>query len=119
MIRRPPRSTLFPYTTLFRSRRGLELLLVQEGRADGAVLLPQEIAGLADLRPRRALDREDLLPHLDDLRVDLVGLVARREVPFVFLVALRDERGGLAGQADRLLVHGPGLPARGDGRRML
>src|SRR3712207_7816268 len=24
MIRRPPRSTLFPYTTLFRSRPGLE-----------------------------------------------------------------------------------------------
>src|SRR2546422_7193050 len=24
MIRRPPRSTLFPYTTLFRSRGGLE-----------------------------------------------------------------------------------------------
>src|SRR3712207_8215668 len=24
MIRRPPRSTLFPYTTLFRSRRDLE-----------------------------------------------------------------------------------------------
>src|SRR5258708_32838489 len=24
MIRRPPRSTLFPYTTLFRSNRGLE-----------------------------------------------------------------------------------------------
>src|SRR2546426_3294781 len=24
MIRRPPRSTLFPYTTLFRSRRGIE-----------------------------------------------------------------------------------------------
>src|SRR2546422_1719044 len=27
MIRRPPRSTLFPYTTLFRSDRGVELLL--------------------------------------------------------------------------------------------
>src|SRR2546422_8340149 len=25
MIRRPPRSTLFPYTTLFRSRRGVAL----------------------------------------------------------------------------------------------
>src|SRR2546430_7572173 len=25
MIRRPPRSTLFPYTTLFRSRRSAEL----------------------------------------------------------------------------------------------
>src|SRR2546429_5160264 len=24
MIRRPPRSTLFPYTTLFRSRNGIE-----------------------------------------------------------------------------------------------
>src|SRR5436305_10459269 len=28
MIRRPPRSTLFPYTTLFRSLRGGELLLI-------------------------------------------------------------------------------------------
>src|SRR5437016_9633259 len=27
MIRRPPRSTLFPYTTLFRSRDDLEMLL--------------------------------------------------------------------------------------------
>src|SRR2546430_17543937 len=27
MIRRPPRSTLFPYTTLFRSHRGLTLRL--------------------------------------------------------------------------------------------
>src|SRR3712207_7586413 len=26
MIRRPPRSTLFPYTTLFRSARGLDRL---------------------------------------------------------------------------------------------
>src|SRR2546430_13465165 len=26
MIRRPPRSTLFPYTTLFRSKRGHDLL---------------------------------------------------------------------------------------------
>src|SRR6266576_4662420 len=29
MIRRPPRSTLFPYTTLFRSERGGELLFVE------------------------------------------------------------------------------------------
>src|SRR2546422_6800751 len=27
MIRRPPRSTLFPYTTLFRSRKGERLFL--------------------------------------------------------------------------------------------
>src|SRR2546426_7278304 len=29
MIRRPPRSTLFPYTTLFRSKRAREAGLVQ------------------------------------------------------------------------------------------
>src|SRR3712207_8173368 len=34
MIRRPPRSTLFPYTTLFRSARPLRLL--QRLRADDA-----------------------------------------------------------------------------------
>src|SRR5438034_4881255 len=34
MIRRPPRSTLFPYTTLFRSDGGLSLRLVSGGRVD-------------------------------------------------------------------------------------
>src|SRR2546427_5678623 len=34
MIRRPPRSTLFPYTTLFRSRRG-----IKEYRAPEALAL--------------------------------------------------------------------------------
>src|SRR2546421_9560925 len=40
MIRRPPRSTLFPYTTLFRSRpetiaAALERVLRRGGRIDG------------------------------------------------------------------------------------
>src|SRR5438132_9444224 len=36
MIRRPPRSTLFPYTTLFRSqRRGLGPAMPLEGHARG------------------------------------------------------------------------------------
>src|SRR5687767_15776429 len=33
MIRRPPRSTLFPYTTLFRSRRGTETAGPERGRS--------------------------------------------------------------------------------------
>src|SRR5256885_7550749 len=33
MIRRPPRSTLFPYTTLFRSRSGV--VGIEHRRADG------------------------------------------------------------------------------------
>src|SRR3989442_4777834 len=39
MIRRPPRSTLFPYTTLFRSASGGVQELVQEGVARGARLV--------------------------------------------------------------------------------
>src|SRR3712207_7776093 len=39
MIRRPPRSTLFPYTTLFRSRRGPrrppDVALQPRGEQDG------------------------------------------------------------------------------------
>src|SRR5256886_10763195 len=34
MIRRPPRSTLFPYTTLFRSRAGLGVVEDPRGRLD-------------------------------------------------------------------------------------
>src|SRR3989441_13171652 len=34
MIRRPPRSTLFPYTTLFRSRPGAEGILESTQRLD-------------------------------------------------------------------------------------
>src|SRR3712207_8862281 len=41
MIRRPPRSTLFPYTTLFRSRRRICYLL---HACDGGVILLDDAA---------------------------------------------------------------------------
>src|SRR3712207_7379181 len=41
MIRRPPRSTLFPYTTLFRSA-GVDLQLAQRVEGEGALA---ELAG--------------------------------------------------------------------------
>src|SRR2546427_6976458 len=52
MIRRPPRSTLFPYTTLFRSRAGSYpafQLLAQEARASLAGIVRGE-KGLACVR---------------------------------------------------------------------
>src|SRR2546422_7249057 len=55
MIRRPPRSTLFPYTTLFRSppaRRGPR----DAGRRLGAGQRPRELGG------RDARDPRDLRP---------------------------------------------------------
>src|SRR5690348_18006663 len=40
MVRRPPRSTLFPYTTLFRSHSGADARGAAEGRADPAAHHP-------------------------------------------------------------------------------
>src|SRR3712207_7730365 len=60
MIRRPPRSTLFPYTTLFRSRRRGELPAV----ADDHRLAPSEQG------PQR-VDRADLARLVEDDQVEL------------------------------------------------
>src|SRR3712207_8812669 len=59
MIRRPPRSTLFPYTTLFRS---------QEGEASPADVFLTENSPSIDV-----LDREGLLAPLDQATLDQVG----------------------------------------------
>src|SRR3989454_3898500 len=100
MIRRPPRSTLFPYTTLFRSavhrRRGdpaqplelrldrvvgevIQLLLVEptprrgnEAHRDVREVEPEH-KRLPDPRGERA---EDLLDPLDDLRLAVVDVGA-------------------------------------------
>src|SRR3989454_12853314 len=66
MIRRPPRSTLFPYTTLFRS-------LGQ--RLDGPALV------VVDPHDRAVMpEQHDLLPaHPEDLARDVLGLVGRQE----------------------------------------
>src|SRR3712207_6977506 len=53
MIRRPPRSTLFPYTTLFRSARVAEpeaLALAAEQDVDLAVV-DELLTGVATSRP--------------------------------------------------------------------
>src|SRR3712207_6867631 len=57
MIRRPPRSTLFPYTTLFRSR---EVVVV------GAVLLHDDDDVLDLLEPRRTRSLRGLVPVEDE-----------------------------------------------------
>src|SRR2546425_11346946 len=68
MIRRPPRSTLFPYTTLFRShdegRRGGE---GQDGQQDepGTGVIDQRLASLA-----RALQRDGNRERLERAQHD-------------------------------------------------
>src|SRR5256885_8639582 len=47
MIRRPPRSTLFPYTTLFRSAEG-DHVPVLSGLSGGEDLIVEGLAEIAD-----------------------------------------------------------------------
>src|SRR2546425_6920336 len=84
MIRRPPRSTLFPYTTLFRS---LVAVIDAEGRLDAD---PVNAPAPADPRDPRH-DNPALLPHNSGERYDAA---AKLRVPLggpytVRLFALR------------------------------
>src|SRR2546425_11510212 len=45
MIRRPPRSTLFPYTTLFRSQELIGIAALLVGLFTGLTLLPVALTG--------------------------------------------------------------------------
>src|SRR2546426_12472724 len=81
MIRRPPRSTLFPYTTLFRSLHGLLLeLLAREPTLFGALghEVLDELRDVGATRPQgRDFDRHDIQPEVQVLaeppRRDLGG----------------------------------------------
>src|SRR3712207_8657053 len=56
MIRRPPRSTLFPYTTLFRSLEDRLHPLVERALGQGADLGGGDLAVLEQHQGRDALD---------------------------------------------------------------
>src|SRR2546422_1329284 len=73
MIRRPPRSTLFPYTTLFRSHGGL--LVEMTGWGNGAKLaatrdsrpaMQQIIGGQSDVGKLRRVARSE--EHTSELQ---------------------------------------------------
>src|SRR5690606_41761077 len=60
MIRRPPRSTLFPYTTLFRSHSSEDPRSPDAGHAGAAVDVDLDYPGVAGLAPFRELQVEGL-----------------------------------------------------------
>src|SRR5215471_12517928 len=88
MIRRPPRSTLFPYTTLFRSHSGFAVLNAGDGptavriartRHPDLVILDIGLPGLDGLDVTRSLRRDGAVPIImltarDDESDKLVGL---------------------------------------------
>src|SRR2546427_4838464 len=59
MIRRPPRSTLFPYTTLFRSRRSKDMLdLIEAARALRTRGRDVQVFGFDRVLPAETADRK-------------------------------------------------------------
>src|SRR3712207_9056160 len=97
MIRRPPRSTLFPYTTLFRSRLREELA-ARRGEVEAALALGlvQRDAVHEVLRPAASTA---LVPPLDQTRT--VGLVT---LPGAFVGVLLGGGSPMEAGAAQLLV---------------
>src|SRR5256884_8008317 len=88
MIRRPPRSTLFPYTTLFRSKPGITV-----AQANG------QLALVAD-QFRRAYGSDALPPHGGFAAVLLhESLVGSTRFPLVVLLGAEPRVGSEIGRA--------------------
>src|SRR5260370_25275132 len=73
MIRRPPRSTLFPYTTLFRSRTGGGCF---PGDSAASLTSPPPIAGRERGRPQQSGGCDRSEEHTSELQSHL-NLVCR------------------------------------------
>src|SRR5256886_15282403 len=124
MIRRPPRSTLFPYTTLFRSRgerRGLQVLRRPHDRAPhvgrGAGVETEAFLGLLEIPADDVAELLQLDVHAGIERVEVVHAdQPRRHVPLVIareLVVALDVGLDLVVRAEELDVHlGVAVPDR-------
>src|SRR2546425_5229497 len=69
MIRRPPRSTLFPYTTLFRSLLGLNAI-----RLEGGLILAVPVHGAARWTRRARAPRCAAAPRSEEHTSELQSL---------------------------------------------
>src|SRR3989442_9741035 len=64
MIRRPPRSTLFPYTPLFRSDRDEPLFEISTDKVDAEIPAPAAGAGISASRSEEHTSELQSRPHL-------------------------------------------------------
>src|SRR5258706_3427661 len=124
MIRRPPRSTLFPYTTLFRS------VLIDIGREGARAGDAVELRGV---RGRRARIEKSLVAPGEVIRRDRIAVRPARALADAERVhesverdlpALRHPRSGLESpwiahdEAFEESAYDPSLADRGDHRRI-
>src|SRR4051794_41984556 len=106
MIRRPPRSTLFPYTTLFRSlstsRRVFGELNSQQANLDGLVV---DAAGLTS-----TLDQKS--PEISSLVANLNGMLGTIGSQQASLASAVGQPPGLLRPFNTPPAHPPPAPAR-------
>src|SRR5438046_10034723 len=78
MLRRPPRSTLFPYTTLFRSHHARRILRIGKIHLRRITVLDAVFANVArdPDDPQRPIGRERSEEHTSELQ-SLTNLVCR------------------------------------------
>src|SRR3712207_8317237 len=97
MIRRPPRSTLFPYTTLFRSRALLDGL--GDGHRHAAVLEGAGRVGALDLEvdlaagapgelPRRHQRSEEHTSELSHANISYAVFCLKKKINEIFRVPI-------------------------------
>src|SRR2546429_8445161 len=98
MIRRPPRSTLFPYTTLFRSHPGdsLPRRATQGGLPKAETIGITSVAGRADIGEPRGCRWPGITPQKCAVRHRVAGRHGRQHVNAKELllgaVTIRDRR---------------------------
>src|SRR5574340_1596067 len=73
MIRRPPRSTLFPYTTLFRSQRRTYDAVVHIAQVDGQLRRQRAGCELGQRQPFAIIGLGDPAPGLDQIPMHVAG----------------------------------------------
>src|SRR5215204_5299648 len=94
MIRRPPRSTLFPYTTLFRSRRTPGLTTSTRTRwSSGPVSArseehTSELQSHSDLVCRLLLEKKKSKDFLDSLKLNLYSKHFYAFTPMGYVIQL-------------------------------
>src|SRR3989449_10870506 len=110
MIRRPPRSTLFPYTTLFRSKLTLDLLeraleqFLEEPSVRGQAPVVLAEMTLRSLSPEQDAGHADFLARADILSALGFDVLISRFEPYYQLAEY------LAGYTDGLIGIAVGLP---------
>src|SRR2546426_5513776 len=83
MIRRPPRSTLFPYTTLFRSR---ERRRVRERRPIG----PRSGEGVVHVRDPHDLDRKSTRLNSSHLVISYAVFCLKKKNTDIYSSSVKD-----------------------------